>query len=112
MNFKEKFKNVICELEKMDINDDYKHETLWEKELNIVTENIDDTIRYLQTECTASEFSWLSEIFIEIVKKCPSKEFVEELYKLAQKYPEETKKYNIMDFIEEAADYLKDEQDN
>ncbi len=108
MNFKEKFKNVIKELEDINVNDDYRHEELWNKELDIVTENINDTIKYLQTECTAAEFSWLSEIFEEIVEICPSQEFVDELYKLSEKYPEETKEYNIMSFIDEAARYLNE----
>ncbi|MBR6133835.1 MAG: hypothetical protein IKQ29_03875 [Bacilli bacterium] len=109
MNFKERFKNVIQELEDINVNDDYRHEELWNKELEIVTENINDTIKYLQTECTAHEFTWLSEIFREIVERCPSKEFVNELYKLSEKYPDETKEYNIMSFIDEAAGYLEEE---
>ena len=62
----------------------------------------------MKTECTADEFSWLSEIFREIVEICPSQEFVDELYKLAEKYPEETEKYNVISFINEAAGYLEE----
>lgn len=106
MNFKEKFKSVIKELESLEINDDFKHEELLKKEIQIVTEDIDETIKYLKSECTKEEFTWLSEIFREIVEICPSREFVDELYNLAKKYPEETKKYNVMSFIEEAEQYL------
>ena len=109
MSFKEEFKKVIQELNSMDNNDDFKHEELWKKEVKIITENMDETIKYLKTDCTADEFSWLSEIFREIVETCPSKEFVDELYKLAEKYPEETKKYNIISFIDEAAGYLEED---
>ena len=110
MSFKEEFKNSIGELKKIDSNDNYKHEELWKNELDIVTKNINETIEYLQAECTEDEFSWLSEIFVKIVEKCPSKEFIDVLYKLAEKYPEETKKYNIMSFIEEAAKYLESKE--
>ena len=109
MSFKEEFKKVIQELNSMDNNDDFKHEELWKKEVKIITENMDETIKYLKTDCTADEFSWLSEIFREIVETCPSKEFVDELYKLAEKYPEETKKSNIISFIDEAAGYLEED---
>ncbi len=109
MKFSEKFKNIIQELKAIDINDSYKHEQLWKKEVEIVTEDINETIKYLKTDCTADEFSWLSEIFREIVEICPSQVFVDELYKLAEKYPEETKEYNIISFIDEAAGYLKED---
>ena len=35
----------------------------------------------------------------DVAEKTQSLEFVETLYKIAEKYPEETKKYNIMSFI-------------
>lgn len=109
MSFKEKFKNIIQELNAIDINDDFKREELWKKEIKIVTEDINETIKYLKNECTSEEFVLLSEIFREIIEICPSKEFVDELYNLAKKYPEDTKKYNVMNFIEEVDNYLKDE---
>ncbi len=108
MTFNEEFKKVIKEISELDINNDYEHEMLCKKELEIVTKDISSTINYLKTECTAAEFSWLSEIFEEIVEICPSQEFVDELYKLSEKYPEETKEYNIMSFIDEAARYLNE----
>ena len=108
MKFKEEFKKVIKEISELDINNDFEHEKLCKKELEIVTKDINVTINYLKTECTANEFSWLSEIFREIVEICPSQEFVDELYKLAEKYPEETEKYNVMNFINEAAGYLEE----
>ena len=109
MNFREEFKKVIEDIKKLDVNNDYEHEKLCKKELEIVTKDISVTINYLKTECTADEFSWLSEIFRDIVEKCPSQEFVDELYKLAEKYPEETKEYNVMSFIDEAAGYLEED---
>ncbi len=108
MNFKEEFKKVIKEISELDINNDFEHEKLCKKELEIVTKDINVTINYLKTECTADEFSWLSEIFREIVEICPSQEFVDELYELSEKYPEETKEYNILNFIDEAARCLEE----
>ena len=75
MKFKEENKKVIKEISELDINNDFEHEKLCKKELEIVTKDINVTINYLKTECTATEFSWLSEIFREIVEICPSQEF-------------------------------------
>lgn len=108
MTFSEKFKEIIKELKSINPNDDFKHEELLDKEINIVTEDMNETINYLKTNCTAEEYVWLSEIFIDIVEKSPSREFIDELYNLAKKYPEETKEYNIMSFIKEADNYISD----
>ena len=43
-----------------------------------------------------------------IAEKTHSKEFVLALYKTADKYPEETKKYNILDFIKSAECIIKE----
>ena len=107
MNFKEKFKNIIKELDSLEINNDFKHEELWKKEVQVVTEDINETINYLKTECTKDEFVWLSEIFSDVMQVVPSKEFIDELYVMAKKYPDVTKEYNIMSFIDEASQYLK-----
>ena len=64
-------------------------------EIEILSRNIDNTIAYLETDCTADEFSWLSEVFDDVAKKTQSRAFVDCLYRVAKKYPEECKKYNI-----------------
>ena len=70
--------------------------------VDIVCDDMDGTIQYLLTDCTADEFSWLSEVFDEIAEIIRSQEFIEALKRLAIKFPEETKTYNIMSFIESA----------
>ena len=60
--------------------------------------------------CTADEFSWLSEIVEGIAKRTRSKEFVAVLRKTADKYPEETKEYNIVDFIESTECIVSEEK--
>ena len=74
---------------------------------DVFSADIDKTIAFLNG-CTADEFSWLSEIFDSIAEKTHSKEFVLALYKTADKYPEETKKYNILDFIKSAECIIKE----
>ena len=49
----------------------------------------------------------LSEISDEIVDAFPSMEFIEAYKTLAKKYPEETEKYHIADFIRDAEKSVK-----
>lgn len=66
---------------------------------SFLVSHIDDTIDYLNNNCTEMEFVILSEFYHTIAEKSQSKEFVDVLEKLAKKYPEVTKKYNLMFFI-------------
>ena len=43
----------------------------------------------------------------DVAERTQSLEFVEALYQVAKKYPEEVEKYNIMTFIEGSKDTLK-----
>lgn len=76
-------------------------EKCWKEMAELFSADIYKTILFLDV-CTADEFSWLSEIIEEIAKRTHSKEFVAALRKTADKYPEETKQYNVVDFIESA----------
>lgn len=74
---------------------DYGVQQCCNEEINILSRNIEDTIAFLENECTADEFSWLSEVFDDVAEKTQSRAFVDCLYKVAEKYPEECKKYYI-----------------
>ena len=83
-------------------NDYYGIQQCWKKEIALLTADMDETIRFLDTECTADEFAWLSEVFDDVAEITQSKQFIDALYRLADKYPEETKAENILSFIESA----------
>ena len=85
-------------------------EKCWKEMIELFSLDIDKTIRFLDV-CTADEFSWLSEIMEDIAKRTHNKEFISALKKSADKYPEETQRYNIVDFIESAECIVVDEQE-
>ena len=81
---------------------DYGVHICWDEMISVFSEDMAKTIRFLETECTASEYSWLSEIFEDIAEKTQSRDFIATLRRLAVKYPEETEKYNVKSFIDGA----------
>lgn len=85
-------------------------EKCWEEMTGIFSADVNKTIQFLDI-CTADEFSWLSEVVENIAKRTHSKEFIAALRKTADKYPEETKKYNIIDFIESAECIVSEDQE-
>ena len=108
----EKFREVLKERirisKETQDNWDYGIEQCWLKLVEILSEDIDGTIEYLRSDCTADEFIWISEIFEEIAEKTKSREFISTLYHLAEKYSEEIKKYNVLNVIQYAEGVLDD----
>ena len=103
---KDEYKKIVSELEITDMNNSDAIDILWEKEIELFTRNIQETIDFVKNDCTANEFSWMSEVWDEIVQKTKSKEFVAVLREAAKKFPEECAKFNIQGSIESAEGYL------
>ena len=107
---KEEFRRLNEEREKVDIYNDWALDDIWKELLAYVCKDEDtfnDFIEYMKTEMTADEYSTLSEISDEIVEIYPSMEFIEVYKSLALKYPEETKNYQIDNFIRDAENCVK-----
>lgn len=78
------------------------------EEIDILSRNIEDTIAFLESDCTADEFSWLSEVFDGVAEKTQSRVFVDCLHRVAKKYPNKCKEYHIDRVIEYAEGAIKD----
>ena len=85
-------------------------EECWKKEIEILAEDIPSTIDFLKNECTADEYSWISEILDKLVEITHSKELVSCYKELMKKFPEESVEYNIAACIEDAEAILKWEE--
>ena len=79
--------------------------------VDIMADDVDDTVKFLGG-CTGDEFSWLSEIFDEIVARTQSQKLVDALYEAARRFPEECEADGIMSFIDEARDRLQSAKDS
>lgn len=75
--------------------------------LAIISESLDDTVNFIENDCTPNEFSWLSEIYNKIIDIFPSQKIITTLRKTASKYPDEVEKYNLNYCIDEAEGYLE-----
>lgn len=100
-------KDILARREIVHPEDAYSIEKLWEEEIDILSSNVDETIEFIKSRCTADEFVWLSEVFEEVAEKTHSYDFINCLYDVTKKYPEETRKYNIISFIDSAKDMIQ-----
>lgn len=74
--------------------------------VNLFASNISDGITFLNETCSASQFVWLSEIIEDIIEISHSKAFLDAYKTLSIKYAEETSRYNIKSFIDDAESNL------
>ena len=96
----DEFRKIIHEREQCHDEWTYGIERCWKKEIEILSEDIPSTKEFLNTECTAEEYSWISEVIDDVVEKVPNKELVNCYKNLMSKFPEECQKCNIAGVIE------------
>lgn len=96
---------ALAEREKNDDNWSDGLKRCWEREVELLTRDISETIAFFES-CSAEEFVMLSEVFDDVSERVQSREFIECLYRIAVKFPEETEKYHIILCIRFAEEVL------
>lgn len=108
----EAFRDVLKERRRIMIETqdewDYGIEQCWEQMVQILTEDIPSSIEYLKNECTADEYSWISEVLDDIAEQTGSVEFIACYREQMERFPEESEKYNIAGVIPYAEAILED----
>lgn len=84
---KEIMKKIIDERKKKDIEDDYGIQDCWNKMIDVLSVDVQQTIAYLN-DCTEEELYYISEIFEDISERLKCKLFIECLRKLDKKFPD------------------------
>lgn len=103
----DKLRNILAVRINLHPNDDFGTAECWEKELQILTEDVTDTISFLENESTNEEFYWISEVFQELSEKVQSKKLIQAMRSRLDKISRES--YNQISFesehIREWVDY-------
>ncbi|HDR6311937.1 TPA: hypothetical protein QCU60_003891 [Bacillus cereus] len=87
MNIENKMQVILDKRKKLNLNDDYGIQTSWNEIIEVLSENEENTIRYLEN-CSKEDLYWISEVFEDIAESVQSKEFINCLRKLDEKFPE------------------------
>jgi hypothetical protein len=77
-------------------------------EIALFTRNLKDTINFLDNDCDGEQLTWLMEVADEISAKLQSWDFIDALYRAADKFPTEDKEYHVKDHIASAIGQLND----
>lgn len=98
-------RTVLKERENTDNNWSDGLERCWEKETELLARDIQETISFLES-CSAEEFVLISEVLDDVTERIKSRELIDCLYRIADKFSEETEKYNIIYCIKSAEELL------
>ncbi|PER23013.1 MULTISPECIES: hypothetical protein [Bacillus cereus group] len=86
MNIENKMQVILDKRKKLNLNDDYGIQKSWNEIIEVLSENEENTIRYLEN-CSKEDLYWISEVFEDIAEIVQSKEFINCLRKLDKKFP-------------------------
>ena len=78
-------------------------------EIELFTRNLQETIQFLDNDCTADQLSWMMEVFEKISAKLQNWEFIDALKRAADRFPKACEEYSIRDFILSAEGQLDDD---
>ena len=107
MSISEEFSTLILRRKSIEGDVDYENDQIIQDIIQLMTRDISATIEFLDNDCTEEQFVWFSEIFDEVAEKSRSNEFIAAIRRAAERYPEAVEKYNILYFIESAAEYVE-----
>ena len=83
---KDNMVKIIEERKRKHIEDDYGIQECWERMVDILSVDVQQTVVYLE-KCTQEELYYISETFEDISQRLQSQMFIECLRKLDEKYP-------------------------
>lgn len=106
MNIHDDLNNLICQRKSIGGDIDYSTNPVILSIIQLVTQDVAATINFLDNECSEEQLVWLSEVFDEIAVRTQSKELLAALRRGCEKYPETTRKYNLLYFVESAAEFI------
>ena len=95
----EELKNVIAE--RIRIGDEtqdewyYGIQKCWDKETEILSRDIKQTINFIENECDDETFCWIGEVFDDVADITQSKEFIMAIKRRAEKISDEKDRKHV-----------------
>ena len=63
-------------------------------EIELFSRNLQETVQFLDNDCTAEQLIWLSEVFEEISANLQSWEFIDALNRASQRFPKHKERFS------------------
>ncbi|ASS72390.1 hypothetical protein [Bacillus atrophaeus] len=102
MNLEDKMKFILNKRKKLNLNDDYGIQKSWEEIIEVLSKNEENTLSYLEN-CNKEDLYWINEVFEDLAESLHSKELINCLRKLDEKYPD----LEMTNDIDKAESYIE-----
>ena len=106
MSIQDELQIILQKRSGIDSEDSYSLTNCWKEETELLAKDISATIDFLDHESTGDQFSWISEIYDDLVEKTQSKALIDCFYRNAKRFPEETSRYYLLSAIKSSEDFL------
>ena len=87
-------------------NANYYEIPWWEAEIKQFTANIQESIQFIENECSDEEFYWLAEVFDDIMEKTRSVDFLNCIRRRVQMVKDDGRKAELLEDIKTAEEYV------
>ena len=98
MSIREEYAVILRQRKKEDGVDDtpdyYETSPTIKAEIELFTRNLQETVDFLDNDCTEEQLLWLSEVFEEISAKLQSWDFIDALKRAALRFPENEERFS------------------
>ena len=92
---KEEIDEIVSQRIKLHIEDDFGTQKCWDREIEILTRDISETIKFIENDCSDDTFCWIGEVFEDIAEKTQSSEFIETIKKRAKKIVNSEQRHSV-----------------
>lgn len=96
------FTDLINQLKKIDINNTIDYYEIVDKEVELLTRNVDETLEFISQLTDELEFVYMSETLVKIASKERNDTIIKAYEKITEKFPNALKRFNIKNIIEYA----------
>ena len=107
--FNREYMAIIRRIEKLQDHPVYFEMPAIKSEIELLSRNLQDTVNFLDHDCTGEQLVWMSEVFEEVSANLKSWEFIDALTRAADRFPKACSEYNIRNCIEYAIGVLPDD---
>ena len=100
MSIREEYAEIVKLREEEEDKDLSELPDYWETspaikaEIELFTRNLQETVDFLDNDCTEEQLLWLSEVFEEISAKLQSWEFIDALKRATLRFPENEERFS------------------
>ena len=105
---KSEISEVIARRLAFDTEDYINIQKCWDKETEILTRDIAQTINFIEKECDDYTFRWIGEVFDDVTEITQSKEFVAAIKIRAEKVVDAEERHSVKVDVSFAEDSLLD----